>query len=144
LHLDQKLHSHTASSVKRREPRIQRLARSYNKLCAELATLIHQGKAPRNAVPPQHIQTAGLFKLDVDDEIWQDVGLGDDVDGSIPRWLADEEVRVGIKNLLELDRCKEEEERLHIEKCALQDWAIEEWDCIQVAQKIASECCFSY
>jgi hypothetical protein len=45
-----------------------------------------------------------LFKLDVDDDIWQDVGLGDSIGGLPPAWLADEKVCLGIKSLLEL-RC---------------------------------------
>jgi len=70
-----------------------------------------------------------LFKLDVDDDIWQDVGSTDDIDtlNSIPPWLGDENVRQGIKALLELDRCEEEERRLAAERIALQQWMKEEW-----------------
>jgi hypothetical protein len=108
---------------------------TYNKLCTELSALIRDGKAPRHAIPLQSIAGSGLFKLDVDDEIWQDVGLDDDVgtEGPIPRWLGDDGVRAGIKSLLEVDCCKEEEQRLQRECHALQDWAVGEWRCIQDA-----------
>ena len=46
----------------------------------------------------------------------------------MPLWLRDEGVRQGIQNLLELDRCKEEELRLIRERRALQEWLLEEWE----------------
>jgi hypothetical protein len=121
-----KLHSHTESSVKRREPGIVKLSKTYNNLCIQLQALIRQGKAPRNALPPLPIAREGLFKLDVDDEVWQDIGL-DDPDDHLPGWLADDSVRQGIKCMLELDRCEEEATRIMQERCALQEWMQEEW-----------------
>jgi len=61
-----------------------------------------------------------LFKLDVDDDIWQDIGLTDnnDEDLDIPAWLGDECVQAGIKSLLELNCCKKKKKlidiRMHI------------------------------
>jgi hypothetical protein len=141
---DQKLRTHTESSVKRREPGILKLSATYNQLCTQLHNLIQTRKAPRNAIAPQRIDTHGLFKLDVDDEIWQDVGLDDDVDGPVPLWLSDDKVRQGIKTLLERDRCVEEEQRLQKERCALQEWTLEEWNCIQRAREVAGNVLFFY
>ena len=121
-----KLQSHTESSVKRREPGIVKLSNTYNNLCTQLQALIRQGKAPPNALPPLPIAREGLFQLDVDDEVWQDIGL-DDADGHLPRWLADERICQGIKCMLELDRCEEEAVRIMRERCALQEWMQEEW-----------------
>ncbi|GBE80067.1 hypothetical protein SCP_0212700 [Sparassis crispa] len=122
-----KLSSHAESSIKRREPGILKLAKTYNDLCKQMDLLIKQRKAPRYAVSLQPIQGNGLFKLDIDDDIWQDVGLDDDDDiAAVPRWLGDETVREGIKNRLLLDRCNEEEERLREERCSLQEWFAEE------------------
>ena len=39
----------------------------------------------------------------------------------------------GIKCLLDLDRCIEEEVCLKKEQCTLQEWLCEEWKCLQVA-----------
>ena len=80
-----------------------------------------------------------LFDLDVDDEIWQDIGL-EEVDSkeiTPPRWMSDEAVRNGIKAVLELDRCKEEEERLIHERRALQVWFSEEWTVVLEALQTA-------
>jgi hypothetical protein len=109
------------------------LTRTYNDLCRQLSQLIKTKKAPNGAISPEPIQRDGLFKLDVDDDIWQDIGL-DDQSGPLPRWLSDDAVREGIKALLEHDRCCEEEIRLKKERCAMQEWLLEEWVCNQQAQ----------
>lgn len=121
-----RLQSHTEASVKRREPGIVKLSKTYNNLCTQLEALIRQGKAPRNAVPPLPIAREGLFQLDVDDEVWQDIGL-DDPNGPLPGWLSNDGVRQGIKHVLELDRCEEEATRIMRERCVLQEWMQEEW-----------------
>ncbi|KAF9510469.1 hypothetical protein BS47DRAFT_1300216, partial [Hydnum rufescens UP504] len=52
---------------------------------------------PQNAVIPPPIDIKGLFNLDVDNDIWQDVGLADDkFEGKVLPWLGDEDVRNGI------------------------------------------------
>jgi hypothetical protein len=62
----------------------------------------------------------GLFALDIDDTIWQDVGLADEDLMDPPLWMCDEDVRRGIKVLLELDHCLEEEAHLVHERWGLQ------------------------
>ncbi|KDR65486.1 hypothetical protein GALMADRAFT_148660 [Galerina marginata CBS 339.88] len=126
-----KLQKHTDQQIRKKEPGIQSLARSYNKLCTELVKLIETKKAPRGALAPLPIELEGLFKLDVDDNIWQDIGLTDDNDDnnqtSVPLWLGNEDVRSGIKWLLQLDRCMEEQRRLEAEKISMFQWMREEW-----------------
>ncbi|KDR79080.1 hypothetical protein GALMADRAFT_136978 [Galerina marginata CBS 339.88] len=124
-----KLQKHTDQQIRRKEPGIQSLARSYNKLCTELVKMIETKKAPRGALAPLPIELEGLFRLDVDDNIWQDIGLTDnnDDDTGIPLWLGNDDVRVGIKWLLQLDRCMEEERRLEAEKISMFQWMQEEW-----------------
>jgi hypothetical protein len=53
--------------------------------------LIRQRKAVCGAVMPHYIPQEGLFELDVDDDIWQDVGLTGD-EAEPPAWLADDKV----------------------------------------------------
>lgn len=131
---EQNLQSHVEASIKQREPTISRLANNYNDLCQQLSTLIKQGKAPQGSTPPQQIRKDGLFKLDVDDNIWQDVGLDDAHGDGILLWLGNEAVRVGIQALLECDCCDEEELRLRRERCNLQLWFTEKWECIKDTQ----------
>jgi len=74
----------------------------------------------------------------VDDEIWQDVGLEDEV-ADPPRWLVDDNVRQGIRLLLDHDRCVEEENRLSHECCVMQEWMSMEWTALQSARAVAGE-----
>ena len=81
-----------------------------------------------------------MFQLDVDNDIWQDVGLEDDSFAhNPPRWLSDENTRTGIRALLERDRCLEEEKRVMHERCAMQEWYMEEWACTKLAKQAAGE-----
>ncbi|KAF8835852.1 hypothetical protein BDN67DRAFT_912232 [Paxillus ammoniavirescens] len=108
---DQRLRSHAEASVKHCELTLLHLVTTYNGLCDKLMALIQQQKAVRGAVMPHYIPWEGLFELDVDNDIWQDVGLtGGEAES--PAWLADDKVRIGIQDLLEKDWCIEEEMRL--------------------------------
>ncbi|KAG2158717.1 uncharacterized protein EDB93DRAFT_1237960 [Suillus bovinus] len=102
------------------EPGILKLITTYNGLCSQIRSLIQQRRAPPSAVPPHIIPRDGIFQLDIDDDIWQDVGLDDKVRNDI--WLQ-----------LEVDRCNEEEVQLMQERAVLQEWMLAEWDSTQTA-----------
>ncbi|EDR10841.1 uncharacterized protein LACBIDRAFT_324780 [Laccaria bicolor S238N-H82] len=126
-----KVHHHLEDSMKHHNPSIQKLARDYNNLCDVMLWLKSQRKAPLGSVCLSKIVMKGLFALDVDNEIWQDVGLEDSLDGAMtdpPLWLCDNLVRSGIRARLELDRCIEEEEHIKHERKVLQIWYSEEWN----------------
>ncbi|KAJ3968612.1 hypothetical protein EV361DRAFT_972720 [Lentinula raphanica] len=129
-HNDQKVHIHTEDSVKKHDPSIQKLACHYNSLCTEMQRLIDL-KLPHNVTSPKLIPMKDLFNLDVDDNIWQDVGLDETSDGqNPPLWLCDENVRRGIRSILLRDRCDEEFLRLKHEMQSLQQWMWEEWQVV--------------
>ncbi|KAJ6568559.1 hypothetical protein B0H19DRAFT_1256310 [Mycena capillaripes] len=91
---EKKLGSHTRSAIKKREPSISKLYKDYNKACTEIAKLIKRKAAPQSAIAPEPIDEKKVWELDVDDAIWQDVGLDDDDDeGDTPIWLSDDNVR---------------------------------------------------
>ncbi|KAF8160514.1 hypothetical protein K438DRAFT_1548266, partial [Mycena galopus ATCC 62051] len=129
---DSKLHAHTESAVKCRAPTIVKLAAEYNKLCTEIAKIIKNGGAPRGSIALVTIPPKGLWQLNVDDAIFQDVGLddrySDNGDDNPPLWLSDDNVRKGINAALDLDRCDEEERRLRRENSALRVWFRQEWE----------------
>ncbi|KAJ8093794.1 hypothetical protein PM082_009655 [Marasmius tenuissimus] len=79
-HGESRLHNQIEEGVKKREPSIQKLAKQYNKTVQYMTTLKKHRRCPANAIPPPEIQISDLFKLDVDDVIWQNIGLGDDDD----------------------------------------------------------------
>ncbi|KAK1224985.1 hypothetical protein PQX77_012088 [Marasmius sp. AFHP31] len=127
---EHRVDSQISVNVKRRDPGIQQLARQYNNLCKELRKLIESRKAPCNAITPCEIPMDQLFALDVDDNIWQNIRLGEEYDDKEvpPPWLADDVVREGIWEMLECDRSKEEIARLKWERDSMQEWFAEEWD----------------
>ncbi|KAI6140865.1 hypothetical protein BKA82DRAFT_4019082 [Pisolithus tinctorius] len=94
--------------------------------------------APPGAISPFPILPKGIFQLEVDSDIWQDVGLAE---GCVnpPSWLADEAVHKGIRLMLEVDRCNEEERRLSREWSALQEWFSVEWQSVQVTLEHADK-----
>ncbi|KAJ7685986.1 hypothetical protein B0H17DRAFT_1160710 [Mycena rosella] len=98
-----KLLAHTDSAMKRREPQISRLKNDYNKLYNEIDLEIKHKRAPRGAVAPECIESKLLYALDVDDVIWQDVGLQDEEEQEVPLWLSSDTVRSRIRAMLELD-----------------------------------------
>lgn len=122
--------------MKRRDPGISELARRYNRLCTDMETLIKQKKAPRNSVAPLKINMEQLFDLDVNDDIWLDIGIGydDEVNETVPPlWLSSDDVRVGIRAMTDRDRCLEEQKRLLKERNAMQVWFSEEWKVVNAA-----------
>ncbi|KAL4069117.1 hypothetical protein J3A83DRAFT_4072908, partial [Scleroderma citrinum] len=62
-------------------------------------------------IPPLPIFSKGIFQLDVDSDIWHDVGF-EECNAEPLRWLADEGVYKGIRLMLEINCCSEEERRL--------------------------------
>ncbi|KAG1730468.1 hypothetical protein EDB19DRAFT_1897065 [Suillus lakei] len=129
---EHQLRSNTQYSIKRQEPAILKLVSTYNGLCTQLQSLIRQRRAPPSAIPPHLIAHDGIFLLNVDDEIWQDIGL-DDEGMHLPAWLSDEATRSGIRLQLELNRCVEEETRLRRERSVMQEWMLAEWEAVQTA-----------
>lgn len=82
-----------------------------------------------------------LFRLDVDEEIWQDLGLEDQDHTSLAPWQVDADVRAGIRYMLERDRCVEEEERLAHERANMQEWLVDEWDAAEGALATTGTSC---
>jgi len=95
------------------------------------------------AVSPQKIDSKNLFSLEVEDRIWQDVGLKDDTDG-VPCWLGDEAVREGISAMLDLDRAQEELAWVTMEHTNIQDWFRQEWQAVKAALATAKGHCKSH
>jgi hypothetical protein len=72
---------------------------------------------------PATIDLKRTFAVDVFSQLWDDRGLiaGE---GGVDRWKVDEDVKEGIRLVLELDRCQEERERLDMEVSRLGAWAM--------------------
>ncbi|KAF9233092.1 hypothetical protein BU15DRAFT_66899 [Melanogaster broomeanus] len=117
---------------------MDRVERSHRKTASDASSDPPEKGTPRSN-PPLPIARDGLFKLDVDDDIWQDVGLDERFQQGPPGWLSDEKVRLGIQSLLEVEHCEEEERRLATERCMMQEWFPEEWSRIQRVRETADD-----
>ena len=131
--IETKLHSHVQNQVNRQQPTIARLAKKYNDMCYDMTKQIQDKKAPDKSIAPVPINRERLFALDVDDDIWQDVGLDEHESEVIPGWLGNEKICEGIKAMLTAKRCAEEIARIKQEQTALQEWSREEWEAINMA-----------
>ncbi|KAF8180298.1 hypothetical protein K438DRAFT_1603033 [Mycena galopus ATCC 62051] len=116
---------HAGAAIKRRAGTVLSTVKEYNKLCGDISILINAQKAPDGAIAPLPIPTKGVFQLDVDDAIWQDVGLDDDTTAA--GWLVNKAVRAGIRAMLQKDRCEEEAPHLRREQKHMRIWFAHEW-----------------
>ncbi|KAG1723637.1 hypothetical protein EDB19DRAFT_1951979 [Suillus lakei] len=107
----QAVKAHLRERLHQRKFEIERFERSYRQTV--------NGEAPASAIAPHSITPTGIFQLDVDNDIWQDVGL-DSNDMAPPAWLADENMHTAIKFQLE-------------------EWMMAEWDALQEARTCADE-----
>ncbi|KAG6913037.1 hypothetical protein DXG01_010281, partial [Tephrocybe rancida] len=128
-----KVDAHTASSIKQREPAITKVACSFNVLCDTMEDLFNKGKAPPGTICLKKLEIKGIFTLDVDDAIWEDLGLDKGSPAAPPPWLSDKGVRVGIRALLEYDCCIEEKVRLRHECRSMHFWLSKEWRIVNLA-----------
>ncbi|KAG6914278.1 hypothetical protein DXG01_001310, partial [Tephrocybe rancida] len=102
-HLECSFHKQVnASSIKQHKPAITKVARSFNVLCDTMEDLFNKGKAPPSTICPKKLEIKGIFALNVDDAIWEDLRLDEGSPVAPPPWLSDEGVQAGIRALLEL------------------------------------------
>ncbi|KAG1833599.1 hypothetical protein DFJ58DRAFT_736069 [Suillus subalutaceus] len=126
----------SANDSRQRKFEIEKLERSYRQAVNErsfnsMSMLQSSGallryeartrRSPPNAIPPNPISPTGIFDLILMLIFGEDIGL-DDVVPEPPDWLADEE-----------------ESRVKVERCALQEWAMREWDGLQRARAHAND-----
>lgn len=77
-----------------------------------------KGNVAKGALVPPSIDPKGLWDMDVNDDIWMDIGQEDldkFTDGKPPPWLVDPKVRRAIPIAQELVNCHEELHRLAME-----------------------------
>lgn len=134
-----RLRQHITKKIQQREAAIQKDATLYGRLCHEMEGLLKSGSAPPGVVIPKHLPLGKPYEvLGLDDSIWNDAGLDDADYDDDPAWLVDDNVQSGIRNMLELERCDEEDFKISHERSSMQEWMREEWRRVQRAKSGAS------
>lgn len=113
---------HTKSAVNRRDPGIKSLASSFNRQVDKMLQLQSSNPLYRREQVPSKIDLKSVFQVDIFSTLWDEWGLVSSDQGE-EKWKTDEQTREAIRLLLEIDRCKEERERLEWEVSQLASWA---------------------
>ncbi|KZP27497.1 hypothetical protein FIBSPDRAFT_730602 [Athelia psychrophila] len=113
-----KQYQYMRRAIAKRRPLLDKLIRKHND-CSERLQLLHQ--LDSNVPLPRRLP-ATLMGLRNSMELLEDVVSSAFPGGIIPRWLADENVRSGIRAIMKLDRCKEEQLRVAMEAGNLRYW----------------------
>ena len=136
--LDQKTKAHVEKAVKHRSSGIEATMNKYNAKLVEMSEYRRKSKhILQNAYIPPMLSKEGLYKLDVDQDIWED-SRGDMADfpgGILPRWLVDPMVKQGMCVAQEVVNCKQELERCKVEHSNLWAWFCEDYTAVERSVK---------
>ncbi|KIJ30222.1 hypothetical protein M422DRAFT_187417, partial [Sphaerobolus stellatus SS14] len=119
-------HSQTKNLLKRGHKAVGKLVNDFNRVVDKMKALKRKGHAPAVVRLPVRLETKKIFRLNIDDNIWDEDGLLDDEGQEPPGWLANQRIRDAIPALLECDRITEERARLTREEKAAMYWLKEE------------------
>jgi hypothetical protein len=138
--IEQKTRSHIKDAMHHCEPTITRLTKKYNSMLKQMAQLQTTDKVAANVILPPATILKTLFKLDVDDDTWHDIGLEDleEFRGVLPPWLSDDTVQASIHFNQEVLNCEGELACCHMECVAMQTWFEEEYKATSFAEKYTS------
>jgi hypothetical protein len=126
-----KLYQATRRAIAKRQPALLRLISKFNDNCEKLDRLCPDGcPIPISAPLPTQLNA-----LRSDTSLHEDVCISPTA-GGIPPWLADDDVRDGLRSLHAIDRCREEANRLNLDRTNLKLWLENEQ--LIVAEALAS------
>ena len=111
--------------------------RKFNNYCLRLEELYDLSYA----IPLPTPLPTKLAELHNDQTLFEDVWITRS-QGEIPLWLKDCEVRSGIRALLKLDRCHEEQLRLGMEAANLCRWYGRELCVVEFALRLPQRKCY--
>ncbi|KAF9515416.1 hypothetical protein BS47DRAFT_1360995 [Hydnum rufescens UP504] len=128
--MDQKTKSHVEKAVKQCAPGIEATVHKYNAKQKEMLKERGKNGVWRDAYVPPELVMEGLFNLDIDQDIWENADMVDFEGGEIPLWLANKEVRDGIRAAQEVKSCQEELHQCDVEYSNLCAWFVEEYEAV--------------
>jgi hypothetical protein len=111
------LHQRTRAAIKKRAPIIKKLIIKHNEVRRTLISLLDSGDTFH--VPPEI--PSDLSKLRAEDSLLEEVYFAE-AGKPVPRWVKEQGVRDGIRAMLLVQRCIEEQKRLVREERNLRSW----------------------
>ncbi|KAF9509309.1 hypothetical protein BS47DRAFT_1301625 [Hydnum rufescens UP504] len=120
--LHQKTKVHVEKAVHHHLSRIDAMMKKYNAKIKEMAEYRQTSRTiSKSAYIPPLLLKEGLYKMDVDQDIWEDAraDVGDFPDSVLPQWLVDASVKKGIFMAQEVVNCEQELERCKVESSNL-------------------------
>ncbi|KAF9506841.1 hypothetical protein BS47DRAFT_1280706, partial [Hydnum rufescens UP504] len=140
--LDQKTKVHVEKAVHHRSSGIDATMKKYNAKIKEMAEYRQTSRTiSKSAYIPPLLLKEGLYKMDVDQDIWEDAwaDVGDFPDGVLPQWLVDASVKKGIFMAQEVVNCEQELERCKVESSNLRTWFYMEYRAVKRLVKEADD-----
>jgi hypothetical protein len=123
-----KLHQVTRKAIVKRQPALMKSIRKFNLYCEKLEELYD----PASNIPLPPPLPTKLAELRDDSALMEDVWITPS-DEKPPAWLEDSDIRGGIRALMKLDRCLEEQRRLEMESDNLCRWFGRELGAVELA-----------
>ena len=130
-------HAQLKKGLNRRKGGHERLVKSYDTLRQGMEGLMACGDAPAGATVPSQLPNERLWDLDVDDDLWTELARDEQYQEDAPRWLYDEPTKQGIRAMLDIERSREEIERLSHERGVMFAWLRAQERQLQLASRIA-------
>src|SRR5260370_1699364 len=130
--LDQNMKAHVEKAVNKCSHGIDSTLTKYNDKLKELGALRSLDPACHNVYLPPIIPQNDLYKLDVDQVIWEDCDWSED---TVPCWLADPKVKDEIHYVQQLQNSRQELSRCKVEHTNLHEWFIQEYRTYEALHK---------
>ncbi|KAF8342110.1 uncharacterized protein EI90DRAFT_3115984 [Cantharellus anzutake] len=125
--LDQSMKAHVEKAVNKRSSGIESTLSKYNNKLKELGALRNADPALREVYLPPVIPRRNLYKLDVDQPIWENSDRPEASGDALPCWLTDVEVKEGIRYAQQLKNSHQELARCKAEHANLRQWFLQEY-----------------
>jgi len=123
-----RLHQHTRKAISKRQPALMKSIRKFNAYCEKLDNLYD----PASNIPLPLPLPTKLTELRDNSSLMEDVWITPS-EGKPPLWLEDSDIRGGIRTMVKLERCVEEQRRLGMESDNLCRWFGRELGAVELA-----------
>ncbi|KAF8339508.1 uncharacterized protein EI90DRAFT_3012532 [Cantharellus anzutake] len=133
--LDQSMKAHVKKAVNRHSSGIESTLSKYNDKLKELGALRALDPTRHHVYLPPIILRSDLYKLDIDQGIWEDCDWSQFPDGTLPCWLTNAKVKEQIRFTQQLHNSRQELRRCKAEHANLRQWFTQEYHSYEALYK---------